>query len=191
MKKVILTIIITAIIVGSGAYLWQAPPQNQQAKDTEKVSEEAGLQEQGEGNLKRYSSQEYQISFEYPKQFFLLDRLSEDKSIYISPNPISFNEFLNVYYEPIEISLTDESEGNSTIEALKQKIVSQTNINGQNALVISGVIPERGPYYAYNLFAIIFPDKKISIVAADVFLQYETVDLETITRKIASTLKFE
>ncbi len=176
--KIVLAITIIAIIVSGAVYFWQQ-------------QKEASKQSQVQEDLKNYSSE--QFTFQYPKQFFLLDRINEDKCIYISPNPISFNEFFNRYYEPVVISLTDESKGNSIIDNLQQKIVTEATFNGQNALIIAGEIPEQPPYYGYEVFAIVFPNKKISIIVTDEFkiLTGKAIDPEVVAKEIASTFQFK
>lgn len=196
-------VVLVVVIIG-GVYLWQSnkadiiPSSNEATKPQETsrntvpkstIDNEIKKQEIGsETTWKTYTSKEGGISFEYPHQFFLLDRAKDDKRIYISSREISFNDYAGGYYEPIEISFKDESESNSLIQALEGKSISQDAIGGKNALVISGTVPENLPYYAFNIFAIFFPDQEISIIAANSFNQDDDTELEAVVRKIAATL---
>lgn len=206
-KSLIALLIVVAVVIIGSIYLWkrgvsdiQSPtsevsqPQESSGVAVPKstADDETKKQEIDTGTTyKTHISKEGGISFEYPQQFFLLDRTKDDKRIYISPIEISFNDFAGGYYEPIEISFRDESESNSMIQALESKNISQDTIGGKNALVISGTVPKNPPYYAFNVFAIFFPDQKISIIAANRFNQYNDTELETVARKIAATLVFE
>jgi hypothetical protein len=210
-KKILGAILLLIIfLVLGGIYWWQSKDSNvvqvpvptsevSQPEETSEVvaskstvDEETKKQEINTDTVwKTYISKEGGISFEYPQQFFLLDRSKDDKRIYISPREISFNDFAGGYYEPIEISFKDESESNSMIAVLENKKVSQTTISDKNALVISGVVPETRPYYAFDMFAVFFPEQEISIIGANRFNQDSSTDLETVARKIAATLNFE
>lgn len=206
-SKKTLWLLLTAllIILGVGIYWWQNKDTNlqqitstsdttqpQETSEVPTVEQETKKQEINTNTTwKKYISNEGKISFEYPQQFFLLDRSKDDKRIYISPRKISFNDFANGYYEPIEISFNDESRNNSMIDALENKNTSQSTISGKNALVISGIVPENPPYYAFDVFAIFFPEQDVSIIGANRFNQDNSTDLETVARKIAATLTFE
>ena len=187
-KNTLILVLTILVVVSGGFYLWQ----NNVADIQSSTGDQAKKQEINTDTAwKIYSSKEGNIAFEYPQQFFLLDRSEDDKRIYISPREISFNDFANGYYEPIEISFEDESESNSMIQALENKKVSETIIGSKNALVISGTVPENPPYYAFDVFAIFFPDQEISIIAANRFNQDNSTELETVARKIAATLVVE
>ena len=206
-KTLIVLLMVLALIIVGSVYLWQSSKSDIQppTSETTQPQESAGVEapkstadnetkkqeRETDTSWKMYSSKEGGVSFEYPQQFFLLDRSEDDKRIYISPREISFNDFAGGYYEPIEISFKDESESNSMIQALENKKVSKTTMGSKNVLVFSGTIPENPPYYAFNVFAIFFPEQEISIIAANRFNQDGNSELETVASKIAATLVIE
>ncbi len=187
-KKTLIALLAALVVVIGGFYLWQ----NNVADTQLPTKDQAKKQEINTDTVwKIYSSKEGNIAFEYPQSFFLLDRSEDSQRIYVSTREIVFNDFAGGYYEPVEISFKDESESNSMIQALESKKVSKTTISSKNALVISGTVPENPPYYAFDVYAIFFPEQEISIIAANRFNRDNSADLETVARKIAATFVIE
>jgi translation initiation factor 2 beta subunit (eIF-2beta)/eIF-5 len=166
--------------------------QSPQQTNHPQIQEEAKANSNSNSNLNKHiiSSDKKEISFNYdPNKLFILDRSKAEGKIFISANEIEFNDFLGAYATEIEIFLNDQSQ-NHLLQNLTNETSTEKSIQGKKAILISGKTPATPPYLEHAIFAAIFPEEKISIIANDFFNSEKNIDLESAFNEIVESIRF-
>ncbi|HOY56266.1 MAG TPA: hypothetical protein PLH37_02465 [bacterium] len=182
---IILSILAIAISLACLAYLFLWPKQELVNNELDGAIDTS--------DWKTYRNKTVGFEIKYPKNFYLLDRLSKpDKQLLISDEEILFNEFLNGYFAPIIINISDKSQDMLYVNSIinKQEITSKNS----NLLIIKGEFPMSPPYKKFKTAVAIFNKEGITLKVNDVrtFVGNQvSFDYEKIFDRLVSTINFK